>query len=82
MILVTGAAGHAGRAVACGLASLGHDMVAMVRTSMSGTAPKQASLNYHSPLVMQHALSLLIIRARGDALHIAAIRRCLRYATL
>jgi nucleoside-diphosphate-sugar epimerase len=47
MILVTGAAGHAGRAVACGLASLGHDMVAMVRTSMSGTAPEQASLNMH-----------------------------------
>jgi NAD(P)H dehydrogenase (quinone) len=31
MILVTGATGHAGRAVVCRLASLGHDVVAMVR---------------------------------------------------
>jgi uncharacterized protein YbjT (DUF2867 family) len=31
MILVTGATGHGGRAVVCRLASLGHDMVAMVR---------------------------------------------------
>jgi nucleoside-diphosphate-sugar epimerase len=33
MILVTGATGHAGRAVACRLASLGHDVVAMVRAA-------------------------------------------------
>jgi uncharacterized protein YbjT (DUF2867 family) len=34
MILVTGATGHVGRAVVSGLASsLGHDVVAMVRTS-------------------------------------------------
>jgi NAD(P)H dehydrogenase (quinone) len=31
MILVTGAAGHVGRAVVCRLASLGHDVVAMAR---------------------------------------------------
>jgi NAD(P)H dehydrogenase (quinone) len=31
MILVTGATGHVGRAVVCRLASLGHDMVAMLR---------------------------------------------------
>ena len=31
MILVTGATGHVGRAVVCRLASLGHDVVAMVR---------------------------------------------------
>ena len=32
MIPVTGATGHVERAVVCRLASLGHDMVAMVRT--------------------------------------------------
>ncbi len=31
MIQVTGATGHVGRAVVCRLASLGHDVVAMVR---------------------------------------------------
>ncbi len=31
MILVTGATGHVGRTVVCRLASLGHDVVAMVR---------------------------------------------------
>ena len=31
MILVTGATGHVGRAVVCRLASLGHDLVVMVR---------------------------------------------------
>jgi NAD(P)H dehydrogenase (quinone) len=31
MILVTGATGHVERAVVCRLASLGHDVVAMVR---------------------------------------------------
>jgi NAD(P)H dehydrogenase (quinone) len=31
MILVTGATGHVGRAVVSRLASLGHDVVAMVR---------------------------------------------------
>jgi uncharacterized protein YbjT (DUF2867 family) len=31
MILVTGATGHVGRRVICRLASLGHDVVAMVR---------------------------------------------------
>lgn len=31
MILVTGAAGHVGRAVVCRLASLGYDVLAMVR---------------------------------------------------
>ena len=31
MILITGATAHVGRAVVCRLASLGHDVVAMVR---------------------------------------------------
>jgi NAD(P)H dehydrogenase (quinone) len=30
MILIAGATGHVGRAVVCRLASLGHDVVAMV----------------------------------------------------
>jgi NAD(P)H dehydrogenase (quinone) len=37
MILVTGAPGRVGRAVVCRLASLGHDVVAMVRDAQAGS---------------------------------------------
>src|ERR1700682_2957254 len=54
------------------------------RRSVSSTAPEQASLNLTYPvgyasctIVIDHTSSW----RRGDALHIAAIRRCLRYAT-
>ena len=36
MILVTGATGHVGRAVVSSLASLGHEVVAMVRDLQAG----------------------------------------------
>jgi len=38
MILVTGATGHVGRAVVSRLASLGHDVVAMIRDVQEGAA--------------------------------------------
>jgi len=39
---------------------------------------------YHAPLVMHHALLLYVVGGRGEVVTrlIAAIRRCLRYATL
>ena len=39
MILVTGATGHVGRAVVSRLASLGHDVVAMVRDVQAAQLP-------------------------------------------
>ena len=74
MVLGTGASGHVGGAVVSRLAPLGHDVVAMVR-------------DVHTPLVMHHASCIIFIDhtwlwRRGDALHVAAIRRCLGYATL
>ena len=48
MILVTGATGLVGRAVVCRLASLGHDVVAMVRDAQaaSGRLPSGIALRY------------------------------------
>jgi NAD(P)H dehydrogenase (quinone) len=37
VILVTGATGHVGHAVVCSLASLGHDVVAIVRDVQAAT---------------------------------------------
>ena len=48
MILVTGATGHVGRAVVCRLASLGHDVVAMVRDV-------QAAMRLPSGIVLRAA---------------------------
>src|SRR5882762_6296405 len=57
MILVTGATSHAGRAAVCKLASLGHDVVAMVRDVQaasrrlpSGIALRVAAYEYASAL--------------------------------
>jgi uncharacterized protein YbjT (DUF2867 family) len=48
MILVTGAAGHVGWGVVCNLASLGHDVVAMVRDvqAASGRLPSGIALRF------------------------------------
>ena len=55
MILVTGATGHVGRAVVCRLASLGHDVVAMVRDAQaaSGRLPSGIALRYAMQLCKQ-----------------------------
>jgi nucleoside-diphosphate-sugar epimerase len=71
MILVTGATGHVGRAVVCRLASLGHDVVAMVRDVQaarrrlpSGITTRVADYDYASAL--KRALAVLI-SSDGDA---------------
>ena len=48
MILVTGATGHVGGAVVSRLASLGHDVIAMVRDVLQGGAPLYARARCHN----------------------------------
>jgi nucleoside-diphosphate-sugar epimerase len=52
MILVTGATGHVGRDVVCRLASLSHDVVAMVRTSK----PQAGGCHLESPCALRHSV--------------------------
>jgi NAD(P)H dehydrogenase (quinone) len=49
MILVTGATGHVGRAVVSSLASLGHDVVAMVRDAQ----PQAGACHLESPCALR-----------------------------
>jgi uncharacterized protein YbjT (DUF2867 family) len=76
VILVTGATGHVGRAVVCRLASLGHDVVAMVRDVQaasrrlpSGTALRVA--DYEDASALKRALAgiddMVLISSDGDA---------------
>ena len=76
MIPVTGATGHVARAVVCRLASLGHDVVAMVRDVQaasrglpSGTALLVA--NYEDASALKRALAgiddMVLISSDGDA---------------
>ena len=76
MILVTGATGHVGRAVVARLASLGHDVVAMVRDVQaasrrlpSGIAPRVA--DYEDASALKRALAgiddMVLISSDGDA---------------
>ena len=76
MIPVTGATGHVERAVVCRLASLGHDMVAMVRDVQaasrglpSGIALRVA--NYEDASALKRALAgiddMVLISRDGDA---------------
>jgi NAD(P)H dehydrogenase (quinone) len=67
MILVTGATDHVGRAVVARLASLGHDVVAMVRDVQaarrrlpSGSATRVA--DYEDVSALKRALAVLISR--------------------
>ena len=75
MIPVTGATGHVARAVVCRLASLGHDVVAMVRDVQaasrglpSGTALLVA--DYEDACALKRALAgidMVLISSDGDA---------------
>ena len=76
MVPVTGATGHVERAVVCRLASLGHDMVAMVRDVQaasrglpSGIALRVA--NYEDACALKRALAgiddMVLISSDGDA---------------
>ena len=76
MIPVRGATGHVERAVVCRLASLGHDVVAMVRDVqaasrglLSGVAPLVA--NYEDASALKRALAgiddMVLISRDGDA---------------
>src|SRR5882762_401584 len=76
MILVTGATSHAGRAAVCRLASLGHDVVAMVRDVQaasrrlpSGIALRVAA--YEDASALKRTLAgiddMVLISSGGDA---------------
>src|SRR5713101_9528452 len=76
MILVTGATGHVGRAVVCRLASLGHDVVAMVRDvqAASRRLPSGIALrvaDYEDASALKRALAgiddMVLISSDGDA---------------
>jgi NAD(P)H dehydrogenase (quinone) len=76
MILVTGATGHVGRAVVCGLASLRHDVVAMVRDvqAASRRLPSGIALrvtDYEDASALKRALAgindMVLISSDGDA---------------
>ena len=76
MILVTGATGHVGRAVVCRLASLGHDVVAMVRDAQSASRglPSGTALlvaDYEDACALKRALAgiddMVLIPSDGDA---------------
>ena len=76
MILVTGASGHVGRAVVCRLASLGHDVVAMVRDvhAASRRLPSGIALrvaDYEDASALKRALAgiddMVLISSDGDA---------------
>jgi NAD(P)H dehydrogenase (quinone) len=71
MILVTGATGHVGRAVVCRLASLDHDVVAMIRvvqaastacgaTRMDASALKRALAGIDVPISSDGGASAVI----------------------
>src|SRR5208283_5000328 len=76
MILVTAAAGHVGRAVVCRLASLGHDVVAMVRDvqAASRRLPSGIALrvaDYEDASALKKALAgigdVVLISSDGNA---------------
>ena len=73
MILLTGATGHVGRAVVCRLASLGHDMVAMLRDvqAASRCLPPGIALrvaDYEDASALKRALDdMVLISSDGDA---------------
>ena len=76
MILVTGATGHVGRAVVCRLASLGHDVVAMVRDvqAASRRLPSGIALrvaDYEDASALKRALAgiddMVLISSDGNA---------------
>jgi len=76
MILVTGATGHMGRAVVCRLASLGHDVVAMVRDvqAASRRPPSGIALrvaDYEDASALKRALAgiddMVLMSSDGDA---------------
>jgi NAD(P)H dehydrogenase (quinone) len=76
MILVTGATGHVGRAVVCRLASLGHDVVAMVRDVQAASmAPaiwnRPARCELRDASALKRALAgiddMILISSDGDA---------------
>jgi len=76
MILLTGATGHVGRAVVCRLASLGHDMVAMLRDvqAASRCLPPGIALrvaDYEDASALKRALAgvddMVLISSDGDA---------------
>ena len=66
MILVTGATGHVGRAVVSRLASLGHDVVAMVRDVQAASRRAPRGELQREPVVGQlierHALPWRVVR--------------------
>ena len=55
-----------GAVVVSRLASLGHDVVAMVRDVQAASRRLPSGIALHTPLVMHHALSLSIMRGGGD----------------
>jgi NAD(P)H dehydrogenase (quinone) len=62
MILVTGATGHVGRAVVCRLASLGHDVVAMVRDVQAASRRRPSGIallvaDYEDASALKRALA-------------------------
>ena len=76
MILVTGATGHAGRTAVCRLASLGHDVVAMVRDvqAASRRLPSGIALrvaDYEDASALKRALAgidnMVLISSDGNA---------------
>jgi NAD(P)H dehydrogenase (quinone) len=76
MILVTGATGHVGRAVVCRLASLGHDLVALVRDvqAASRRLPSGIALrvaDYEDTSALKRALAsiddMVLISSDGNA---------------
>ncbi|UVK39393.1 NmrA family NAD(P)-binding protein [Mesorhizobium sp. AR10] len=76
IILVTGATGHVGRAVVCKLASLGHDVVAMVRDVQVASRRLPAGIalriaDYDDASALKEAFAdiddLVLISSDGDA---------------
>ena len=62
MIVVTGATGHVGRAVVSRLASLGHDVVAMVRDVQAASRRQPSAIalriaDYEDASALQRALA-------------------------
>jgi NAD(P)H dehydrogenase (quinone) len=76
MILVTGATGHVGRAVVCRLASLDHDVVAMVRDVQAASRRLPSGIvlrvaNYEDASALKRALAgiddMVLISSDGEA---------------
>ena len=57
MILIKGATGDAGRAVVCRLASLGHDVVAMVRDVQAASRRALRVADYEDASALKRALA-------------------------